>query len=248
MDNRGKMHCGTEGDVNTGAGLRRNRIAHHWAWLIVACASLLLAGCWATTDAPTRWAQLPESQRAAVFGTITAEMGGPSGPMSRYMLKYRNVETKEEAWLSINPGMDSSGDPELYERRRTVGTLFDVSLPAGRYEFFDVWFVAATGFGSTEYRAREPFSVPFTIEAGTLNYLGEFRAYPIVGRNLLGMSLPGGGYFVVLDRERRDTQLLAKRRGVPFGPVKNIVPDPDRANTPFMRRAPLPPFNSPPQG
>jgi hypothetical protein len=215
--------------------------------LLLITLGLALSGCWATTDTPARWKQLPPEQASSVFGTITAEMGGPSGPLSRYMIHFRNIDTREESFLSVNPGMDSSGDPELYERRRTSGAFFDITLPPGRYEFYDVWMVAATGFGSTEYRSREPFSVPFTIEPGKTHYIGEIRAYPVVGRNVFGMSLAAGGYFVLRDQEARDTRILLKRRAVPaVAPVRNLVREIDTNRTPFLRASPQPPFDTPP--
>lgn len=220
-------------------------MAYRLALVLVGIA-LSLTACWATTDTPTRWNQLPAEQVGWAFGTITAEMSGPSGPLSRYIIRFRNLDTREEGFLSVNPGMDSSGDPDLYERRKTSGTFFDIPMPAGRYEFYDVWMVAATGFGSTEYRSREPFSVPFTIENGKMHYLGEFRAYPLVGRNVFGMSLPAGGYFVLRDQEDRDTKLLLKRRqAATIGPVKNLARELDTARTPFLRSTPQAPFTQP---
>ena len=206
--------------------------------LVLLLLGLSLVAC-ASSDTPARWKQLPPEQVGWAFGTITAEMSGPSGPMSRYTIRFRNLDTKEEGFFSINPGLDSSGEPDLYERRKTSGAFFDIPMPAGRYEFFEFWTVAASGFGSTEYRSREPFSVPFTIEQGKVHYLGEFRAYPLVGKNIFGMSLPAGGYFVLRDQEQRDTKLLLKRREVAtVGPVKNVARELDTKRTPFLRPTP----------
>ena len=202
---------------------------------------LLLTGC-ATQDMPSRWSKLPADQRATMFGTVSADL--TKGALSRYMIKFRNVDTKEEAWFSIYPGHDRSGDPELYERGRTVGVLFDLTLPPGRYEFFDIWMVAATGFGSTEWKAKTPFSVPFTIEPNTVNYLGELRAYMVLGKNIFGMTAPGGAYWVVRDQETRDTAIFTKRRGGALSePVRKIVLEVERGD-PFMRRTPLPPYDA----
>jgi len=49
--------------------------------------------------------------------------------------------------------------------------------------------------------------------------------------------------------QARDTVLLAKRRAAeagaePVGTVINIVPDPERAGTPLLRRKPLPPYQA----
>lgn len=206
---------------------------------------VLLSAC-AATDVPARWAQTPEPQRAVIFGTITAELGPPGPPLSRYLIRFRNVETKEEAHLNINPGMNigNDGDPELYETKRTKGMLFDVTLPAGRYEFYDLWMVAVGLFGaSTEYRPKQPFSIPFTVEPGTVNYLGEFRAYPAFEKGAFGLAR-AGGYFVVTDREARDTALFIKRRGsAPAQPIRKIALDLETNGSPLVRRTPLPPYD-----
>lgn len=211
---------------------------------VAACALLVLSAC-AATDVPSRWAQTPENQRAIVFGTITAEMGDP-GPLSRYLILFRNVETKEVAHLSIYPGMDiaNDGDPELYERKRSIGKFFEIVLPAGRYEFFDFWMVAiGLGGATTEYRPKEPFSIPFTIEAGTVNYIGEFRTYPMVGRGIFGGLARSGGYFVVRDQEARDTRMFLKRRGaVITEPIRKIALDLETNGSPLVWRSPLFPF------
>jgi hypothetical protein len=218
---------------------------HRLSTAIGGLLILLLPAC-AVTDIPTRWAQVPKDQNAVVFGTVTAELGGP-GPLSRYLIRFRSLETKEVAHLSVDPGMAivAGGDPELYVRQRSMGQFFEITIPAGQYEFFDLWMVAASAFGSTEYRPKEQFSIPFKVEAGTVNYLGEFRAYPTVGRNIFGMLLPAGGYFVVRDQEARDTQLLIKRRGgVPVESIRKIVLDLETNGTSLVRRSPLPPFDT----
>jgi hypothetical protein len=213
--------------------------------LVLVAVGAALAGCFATADTPSRWKQLPPDQVSSVFGTITAEMGGPSGPLSRYVIRFRNIDTREEGFLSVDPAMGSSADPDLYERRRSTGTFFDIAMPPGRYEFYDVWMIGTGGFGWTEYRAREPFSVPFTIEPGKVHYMGEIRAYPVVRPKPFGMSLPAGGYFVLRDQEARDTKLLLKRRAVAsVGPIKSLVREIDTNRTPYLRASPQPPFDS----
>lgn len=199
--------------------------------------------------APTRWEALPEGQRAVMFGTITADIS--VGAVNTYTLFYRNVETGETASLSVHP-LDDSGDDDLRQRGKVMGRFFEVTLPPGRYEIFDISVVAMGLFGaSTEWRAKAPFSLPFTIEAGRTHYIGDLRAYSFVGKNIFGNPAPGGGgYFTIVDREAQARELLARRRAaksgaLPVGDIVKIVPDPDRAGTPLLRRTPLPPFQAP---
>lgn len=215
---------------------------------------LLLAGC-VTATAPDRWATLPEAERGVLFGVISAEMSTIHA-LTRYEIQYRNLATGEVGTLALAPEnrrmfplMGDAGDPELYMAGKTVGRLFEVALPAGDYEFFGMSFSRSSGYVGQWWRSDPAFSLPFTIAAGKVHYVGELRGYPIIGKSLIGFSVPGGGYFVILDREARDAALLWKRRkaqagAAPLGSVVNIVPDPERAGTPLLRRAPLPPFQT----
>lgn len=196
-------------------------------WGIVLGFLLALLAC-APSIAPNRWEALPEGQRAVLFGTITADIS--AGALNRCMLRYRNLDTGEAAALNVEP-LDDSGDDDLRERGKVVGRFFEVTLPPGRYEFYDVSMLAMGLFGaSREWSARTPFSLPFTIQAGRTHYIGDVRAYPA----------RGGGCFTFTDREAQARPLLAKRRAAkgvpPPGDVINIVPDPEKAGTPFLRR------------
>lgn len=215
---------------------------------------LLLAGC-VTSSAPDRWATLPDAQKGTMFGTITAEIS-TRHMLTRYELQYRNLATREVGALILTPEnrrvlpfAGDTGDSELYERGKTIGRIFEVSLPAGDYEFFEVRFTHSAGALVQSWRSEPAFSLPFAIAPGATHYIGEMRGYPIIGKSMIGFSVPAGGYFVILDQEARDTSLLAKRRAAqagaaPVSAVVNIVPDPQHAGTVFLRRAPMPPFQT----
>lgn len=175
-----------------------------------------LAACNQTT-APARWNDLPVSERATIFGTLTAELGGPMA-MELYEIRFRNLQTKEKASLTLNAGLllfpgvrTASGDAELQESGRSMGRSFELTLPAGQYEFYEVWCRGPPGSFPSDYKS-ENFSMPFSVEAGKTYYLGELRAYPLQYKDLLGFSTPYGGYFVLRDSRERDTALWLKKR------------------------------------
>jgi hypothetical protein len=131
--------------------LARLRLA---ARLVATLLLLLVAAC-STAETPSRWAQLPAGQRATIFGSITADIS--QQPMMRYLIKYRNVDTGEKASISISPKYSSmpsvwyNGEPDLQEPGKLDGALFDISVPPGRYEFYDVWMVGGSGYVSYYY-------------------------------------------------------------------------------------------------
>lgn len=207
-----------------------------WNPIASLLALFLLVGC-AGANGPERWKSLPEAQRAVIFGTVTAYESGLFLSTSR--LHFRNIETGETAMIAATPGNDITGNPDLYERDKMKVWSFELAVPPGRYEFFSYSATRNMGqFGSTQYHAKQDFSVPFVVEAGKTHYLGEYRAFALMGRNVFGMKLAEGGYFVLVDNQERDTALLAKKRnGSIEGPIINIVPKPDPSN-PFVRLAP----------
>jgi hypothetical protein len=215
--------------------------------------ALLLAGC-APDSRPERWTTLPPEQTGGIFGAITADISGQQ--FTRYQLRYRNLDTGETAFLSLSPPLVSppmfgtpdaatdNNEPILYERGRMVGVLFDVRLPPGRYAFYNMRLVQSGPGVTREFSAATSFALPFTVEQGVTHYLGDIRGYPTLGRNIFGMPLASGGYFVIRDRFDRDLRLLERRRAsTAVGRVVNSVPDVDAAGTPLLRRAPLPPYD-----
>ena len=203
---------------------------------VIAIILLSLGGC-AGALGPERWKSLPEGQRAVIFGTISAYESGIALSTSR--LHFRNVETGETGSISAAPGNDVTGNPDIYIRNKEIGWVFELTVPPGRYEFYSYFSVRNFGqFGSTQYRSKQDFSVPFAVEANKTHYLGEYRALAFIGRNIFGMSLADGGYFHLLNSQERDTALLAKKRKAPVDePIVNIVPNPDQSSL-FIRRTP----------
>lgn len=202
----------------------------------LATILLALSGC-AGAHGPERWKSLPEDQRAVIFGTISAYESGIALSTSR--LYFRNIDTGETGSISAEPGNDVTGNPDIYERNKEIGWVFELTVPPGRYEFYGYFAVRNFAqFGSTQYRSKQDFSVPFTIMAGKTHYLGEYRAQAFIGRNVFGISMADGGYFLLIDSQERDTALLAKKRKAPIDePVVNIVPNPDQSSL-FIRRTP----------
>ena len=193
---------------------------------------LLVAACESTES---RWAALPERERGTLFGMIKAErtrvLGGT--PIS-HGLWIRNVATKETIRIRISA--NDKSEPALREGSRFASRQFEIIVPTGRYEIFDV----ETEIEHQKCYSARPFSLPLSVEAGVINYVGEFHAYPLKGKNLLGWTVPAGGYFVIRDRLERDLAVLEKRRGTPVAlPVTNSVPNADLSLTPLLSRQSL---------
>lgn len=199
----------------------------------------LAAGGCATSSSPASWSSLPADQQATLFGTFLIDLSQRTR-LTRFQLYYRNIETNERAMLSITADLDN-GDPGLYRRGEVIGNLFDLTLPPGRYEFNGFRMVAAGPLGSSEWRQRAPLSLPFQVHPASLNYVGAITAHTLVGRNIFGLPIPAGGYFVFQDQLERDLSLLKERRGqAALAPARSVVPDLEQANNPLFRRSAMP--------
>lgn len=106
-------------------------------------------------------------------------------------------------------------------------------LPPGEYEVY------AAGIrlpGLVQFYYKQPFSYRFRIEANKTTYLGEFLAYPIEGKNFLGMSATAGFYFKLTDKRGRDLEIVRKRE--PGWHIGDVIPaimtKAQSANSPFV--------------
>ncbi len=101
------------------------------------------------------------------------------------------------------------------------------TLPAGQYEFFGYSMFIGSPVGTTEFKQREEFSIPFTVKPGQVTYLGEIRLVPVLGRNIFGIAILGGGYFVLSDQRQLDMVLLRQdypnlaSSPVEFNPIRS---------------------------
>jgi hypothetical protein len=89
------------------------------------------------------------------------------------------------------------------------GSVFFAQLAPAEYEIFNFHLVHDMGpLGRTIFRSRAEFSVPFSITEGRATYLGQILTVVERGKNIFGMTMPAGGYFVVSDQMERDLRLL----------------------------------------
>ncbi|HEU0071014.1 MAG TPA: hypothetical protein VFS04_06945 [Alphaproteobacteria bacterium] len=193
--------------------------------VVLLCALTgMLAAC-AVVSSPDRWKTVPADQSATIFGTVTTGDAIFKG----VSLKFRNIQTGEEASFKTN--IDATGDPELTKDKWQPGFVYEFKVPAGDYEFFNFF-----GAGGNEtWTARRDFSIPFRVEAGRTYYIGEYRVESYLGKGIFVSVAQAGPYFLVIDNEKRDTELWLKRRKEAFeGEVIKLIPKIDPAN-PILR-------------
>ena len=142
----------------------------------------------------------------------------------------RNVIFWHDDPLSPGP----SADFKLPEGRGIVGSL---RLAPGDYEISGF----LVGYSNRDIYPKNPFSIPFHVEAGRVTYLGEYTFATIYGENLFGMSVPAVPMITVADAHARDVPVFVSRNPGAAGlPVQVTVGDLKSLNLPFFPKEPPP--------
>lgn len=87
------------------------------------------------------------------------------------------------------------------------GLLFAFMLPAGKYHF--VSYSLESGAG--HWKPTRPFSVPFTVEAQKVNYVGDIQLDVREGTDMFGLRTAKGGTFHFINAKEQDMPLLKKK-------------------------------------
>ena len=92
-----------------------------------------------------------------------------------------------------------------------IGIVFAYELPVGEYEFFDYEISYNDGLVSKVWRPQAKFSIPFEVNGGKINYLGDIRLIPSRGKNFLGLAIDAGGAFLFANELERDLPIIRRR-------------------------------------
>jgi hypothetical protein len=102
------------------------------------------------------------------------------------------------------------------------GLLFAFVLPAGNYHF--VSYALESGEG--HWRPTKPFSVPFKVEAGKVNYVGDIHLVVNEGKDIFGMTTAKGGKFHFINAKNKDIPILKnKYPDIPWADLAITVPN-----------------------
>jgi hypothetical protein len=89
------------------------------------------------------------------------------------------------------------------------GRVLAVQLEPGEYELYSwtIYVQAVNGYGYISPKAP-PTPLPFQVQAGVITYLGNLHGQTVMGQNVFGMDVPGGGIPSITDRLERDKPML----------------------------------------
>ena len=177
---------------------------------LVSLCVAFLAGCASTSQIPSNYAGADAGKVVLGLGAMNA-----GAAYSSYDLRFRRVDgaqtdtaTNNFSYLSNN--VFSSKKPD-YQDAKETGVVIVKSLPAGKYEIINFNIFLNMGMTSSNFSSRAPFSIPFTVKAGQVTYLGNYQANKTTGKNTFGMEVPTGAVFAI---SQRQTAEVAIARGL----------------------------------
>lgn len=122
--------------------------------------------------------------------------------------------------------------PDDFDNGEVSGSLFAFTLPAGNYTFkryYNLYQVTISAYRG--FVPSDNFEIPFSIEPGTVNYIGEIRFYPKLKdkyesepKFFLG-NYADGGFYRIHNSYERDMPLLKKKfKSLESAEILNITP------------------------
>ena len=155
----------------------------------------------------------PDGATGIIVGSIThgQKKGSPDFAQIQFTKTDRKADglVKSGAVLGFgSEGKDFPDDPTIR------GTIFAFELPAGDYHF-DVWYIQDSNIMISPSVRLQPLA--FTVQPGSVTYVGNFFAEPVVVNNVLGTQTAVGGSAKWIDNFKRDLPLIAKKYpGIPL--------------------------------
>ncbi|MEO0422744.1 MAG: hypothetical protein AAF184_10440 [Pseudomonadota bacterium] len=189
--------------------------------LLLACLlstnALLLQGCTINAVLPQEaFTPEPGAPAGYLVGSIGVQTEGEYVSRNDFSyIDYRQIGSEDGATLRFAQGMFRT-EPD-YETEQTKGVVFALPLTPGEYELYRIRFYYNNGSVEKTHVSDE-FSIPFEIRPDEVLYLGELLSYGAWGKNIFGIAVADGGFFVLRDQRTRDLPLIESRHSEVAGP------------------------------
>lgn len=197
---------------------------------------ITLAGCATTALDPRNEAGgTPPERQGVLVGSFARDPSGPN--FGSQWFYFRNVATGALHHIRSHPRFNlfTGKTPDDFVSERSNGGVFALTLPAGRYTFYNFRLFEPVGTGYRNWTSNEDYSIPFEVHAGRANYIGEIKIVTITGRNFFGRAVPAGGIWLVSDQRERDLVLLRKLHPtVATQDVVSVIPTSKERFTPLV--------------
>ena len=203
-----------------------------YRFLVSLCAAFLV-GCASTSQMPSNYAGADAGQVVLGLGALNA-----GAAYSSYDLRFRRVDSAQAdaavgnfTYLSNN--VFSSKKPD-YQDSKETGVVLVKSLPAGKYEIYNFNIFLNMGMTQSNFSSRVPFSIPFTVKAGQVTYLGNYQANKLTAKNAFGLEIPAGAVFAVSQRQTTEVGIARALDATLPAAVENATPVAANINNQFF--------------
>ena len=170
-----------------------------------------------------QWTYTPNPTTGAVLVSIVEEAPNPEVKSCLCpSIFYRDAGSKKNNGF-LHPCEGMSCNFQNGDFTNAHGELYLLELPVGNYEFYNYSINISTGVSEGEITAKNAFSMPFSVQAGKVKYVGEAKLKDVMGKNAFGMSVPAGEIPSVSDQHVRDFATAKKK--FPKLPLEQVVID-----------------------
>jgi hypothetical protein len=165
--------------------------------------------------------------------SIAVRSGGPFNTVGLHFRRRGTGDDRGRLWFSSDAlTVGPKADFDTAQGKGMVGSL---RLAPGEYEIFNV----EARYGQNWFSAKQDFSIPFTVSAGTITYVGAYTFDAVYGENIFGSTVPAGPVILIRDEQARDVAAVKARLPEAAGlSVQRSVPDPKALRLPYFPAAP----------
>jgi len=169
---------------------------------------------------------------AGYLVSSVAAQAGTSYDAYSFYFRNKDGSVRSRIWWGQHNILESR-KPDFSDTAES-GVVDIRKLPPGNYEIYNFDVFSNGGYVQSNFSSKQDFSIAFVIRPGQATYIGEYRAVGLRGRNIFGLPLRAGAFFIVSDKSQRDVP-MAKIKNAALGEVHVEVVDPSSVGNPFIR-------------
>ena len=134
---------------------------------------------------------IPKGYKGVDAGYVILSLGASTETKYQsYALLIRKKDKSAETTIMYMPDNMFSPTKKDFIENDSHGFVSVRNLPQGEYEIYNFDVFENLGLIQTHYKAKNDFSIPFSVSTGKITYLGEYIAFT-VAKGLFGTSTGG---------------------------------------------------------
>lgn len=197
--------------------------------ILILCGLISICGCAGSKNF------IPRDYKGDDAGYVILSLGASTETKYQsYALLIRKIDKSAETLIMYLPDNMFGSTKKDFVDDDSHGFVSVRRFPQGEYEIYNFDIFSNLGLIQTHYKAKNDFSIPFSVETGKTIYLGEYIAFT-VAKGLFGTST-GGAVFIITDEQQRDLDFIKKNDlNISIENVSNSTPDPEKVGCPLLR-------------